>query len=117
MDFELEPVIWDLLEEYLEYDGEKRYRGYYVDQCISEVIQICQDLYGHDLEMNEEDMEDAVHRVWKIFCQQNRIPENSYSTFMFSMKRYLSDAGYPTMEDYKADIQNKLHVVIGWTVG
>ena len=106
IDEEMVDMIWEWLEEYMDTDGYKLYRVGFVEQCWVDLANTFQ-----DKEIGVEYLEDMIEEVWGYYCSFYRIPKQSYSLFMFSIKRHMSEAGYQTTESYKLDIRRKLDLL------
>ena len=111
MSEEMEHLIWDWIDDYMDTDGYKLYRGQFVETCLSDLVKTFQSIYAQEIGISEEEIEDLVAEVWSQYSKLYKIPKLCYSSFMFSIKRYMNEAGYSTTDAYKLAIRNELEAL------
>ena len=107
----MEEMIWECIDQYMETESAYMFRLSFVEQGIADVTNlVCSTLKGESTD-NNEDRQTQIERVWKQYCQVHKIPNRSYSSFMFSKNTLQSLQDDSPKEEQKQEIKDRIEVL------
>lgn len=107
----MEEMIWECIDQYMETESAYMFRLSFVEQGIADVTNlVCSTLKGESTDDNE-DRQAQIERVWKQYCQVHKIPNRSYSSFMFSKNTLQSLQDDSPKEEQKREIKDRIEVL------
>lgn len=107
----MEEMIWECIDQYMETESAYMFRLSFVEQGITDVANlVCSTLKGESTDNNEDRLAQITH-VWKQYCQVHKIPNRSYSSFMFSKNTLQSLQDDSPKEEQKQEIKDRIEVL------
>lgn len=107
----MEEMIWECIHQYMETESAYMFRLSFVEQGIADVANlVCSTLKGESTDDDEERLA-QIERVWKQYCQVHKIPNRSYSSFMFSKNTLQSLQNDSSKEEQKREIKDRIEVL------